>query len=240
METIEILKQCTVEGNVVFLPDTKLDRKEYLAVAQKLELIGGKWNRKEKGFLFEQDPIALLSDIQNGDNRNLKKEFQFFETPEDLAEELVKYIPKELPSNTILEPSAGRGSIVRAVNKLRPELKVCHCELMELNRKMFNGNSIFIKDDFLALDNKDKFDVVIANPPFNKNQDIEHFYKMVECANIRVISIMSKHWKHCNNKKETAFREFLSANKTQVIDIEAGRFKSSGTMISSCIVIFDK
>ena len=130
METIEILKQCTVEGNVVFLPDTKLDRKEYLAVAQKLELIGGKWNRKEKGFLFEQDPIALLSDIQNGDNKNLKKEFQFFETPEDLAEELVKYIPKELPNNTILEPSAGRGSIVRAVNKLRPDLKVCHCELM--------------------------------------------------------------------------------------------------------------
>lgn len=239
MNAEEVLKQCQVDEKLVTLPDIQLDRKTYLEVAQKLELIGGKWNRKAKGFLFEQDPTALLSDIQNGDNRNIKKEFQFFETPEVLAEELVSYIPKELPNNSILEPSAGRGAIVRAVNKLRPEAKVYHCELMELNRKMFNGDSIFIKDDFLTLDDKDKFDVVIANPPFNKNQDIEHFYKMVKCANMRVISIMSNHWRHCKNKKESEFREFLARNNAQIIDIEPGRFKESGTMVASCVVVLD-
>ena len=93
MEIEEILKQCAVSGNVVLLPNKQLDRKTYLEVAQKLELIGGKWNRKLKGFLFNQDPTELLTDIQDGVKRNLKKEFQFFETPDDLAEELCSFIP---------------------------------------------------------------------------------------------------------------------------------------------------
>lgn len=236
METIEILKQCTIKGNVVFLPDIKLDRKEYLAVAQKLELISGKWNRKEKGFLFEQDPAELLADIQNGDNRNLKKEYQFFATPKELAQKLCSYIPED--TETILEPSAGRGAIIQAINEFNPNIKVSYCELMELNRKQLKGEAEFLQDDFLTLDENLKFDVVVANPPFNKNQDIEHFTKMIKHAKKRVISIMSKHWLHSSFKKETAFREFIE-NKAEIINIEAGAFKESGTMIPSCIVVLD-
>lgn len=241
MEVNEILRQCRIDVNTVYLPDIQLDRKTYLAVAQKLELIGGKWNRKAKGFIFEQNPTELLSDIQNGENRNLKKEYQFFETPEDLAKELVDFIPlnDSLNEQTVLEPSAGRGAIVRMINKLRPELKVYHCELMDLNQKMFNGNSTFLQSDFLTLPENKKYGVIVANPPFNKNQDIDHFYKMTKIAEKRVISVMSNHWKNSSNKKETEFREFVAANNVQVIDIEAGRFKESGTMISSCILVYD-
>ena len=238
MNVEEILKQCEVNEKVVTLPNIQLDRKTYLAVAQKLKLIGGKWNRKHKGFWFEQDPTELLSGIQNGDKRNLKKEFQFFETPEDLADELCTYIP-DRPLRDILEPSAGRGAIVRAINKARPTVPVYYCELMELNRKMFNGNAELLCDDFLNLPEDRKYEIIVANPPFNKNQDIDHFYKMCKVCDGRIISIMSKHWKHCNNKKETAFREFLAENNAQIIDIETGRFKGSGTMTASCIVIMD-
>ncbi len=241
MEVNEILRQCRIDSNRLYLPDIQFDRKTYLAVAQKLELIGGKWNRKAKGFIFEQNPEELLSDIQNGENRNLKKEYQFFETPEDLAKELVDFIPLKgsLNEQTVLEPSAGRGAIVRMINKLRPELKVYHCELMSLNQKMFNGNSTFLQSDFLTLPEDKKYDVIVANPPFNMNQDIDHFYKMTKIAEKRVISVMSNHWKNSSNKKETEFREFVAANNMQVIDIEAGRFKESGTMISSCILVYD-
>lgn len=234
----EILKQCKVNGKVVTLPDCQLDRKTYLEVAKKLELIGGKWNRKHKGFLFEQDPSELLLDVLNDDNRNIKKEFQFFETPEDLADELCSYLPSG-PIREILEPSAGRGAIVRSVKKARPTVPVYYCELMELNRKMFNGDAEFLCDDFLNLPEDRKYEIIIANPPFNKNQDIDHFYKMCKVCDRRIISIMSKHWQHCNNKKETAFREFLAKNNAQIIDIEAGRFKDSGTMVTSCIVVMD-
>lgn len=104
----EILKKCSISNNVVTLPDIQLDRKTYLEVAQKLEFIGGKWNRKYKGFLFEQDPKELLADVQNSAESDIKKEFQFFETPQDLADELCSYIP-DRPIRNILEPSAGRG-----------------------------------------------------------------------------------------------------------------------------------
>lgn len=39
----DILQQCTVDGNIVRLPDVKLERKDYLEVAKALQLIGGKW-----------------------------------------------------------------------------------------------------------------------------------------------------------------------------------------------------
>lgn len=238
MEVKEILKNCTVEGNIVRLPDEQLDRKTYLDVAKHLELIGGKWNRKFKGFLFETDPTELLADIQNGEKRNVKKEFQFFETPSELAEKLVSYIEEHVISDemTILEPSAGRGAIVRAINKKFPKLKVYHCELMDINRKLFNGNSEFIQEDFLTLDESKKFDFIIANPPFNKNQDIDHFMKMTKHSN-HIVSVMSKHWLFSKNKKETEFREFLEKNKAEIIDVDAGVFKESGTNIATCIVI---
>lgn len=196
MEVLDVLNRCRLEGNVLYLPDVQMDRKLYLDVAKKIELIGGKWNRKEKGFLFKEDPAELFESIKNGDNRNLKKEFQFFATPEKLCE----YIPEG--TETILEPSAGQG----AINKYNPNIKVSYCELMELN----------------------------------KNQDIEHFYKRLKHAKKRVISIMSKHWEHSSFKKETEFRDFIYSSIAKVIEIEAGAFKESGTMISGCIVIFDK
>lgn len=106
---------------------------------------------------------------------------------------------------------------------------------------MFKGDAEFICDDFFKIEEytTPKFEIVIANPPFNKNQDIDHFYKMVEVCDGRVISVMSTHWQHSKNKKETAFREFLNEKNAEIINIEAGRFKDSGTMVASCIVVMD-
>jgi predicted RNA methylase len=169
--------------------------------------------------------------------RNIKKEFQFFATPATIAEKLCSYIPENTFS--VLEPSAGQGAIVQAINKIRPDVVVAYCELMELNRKQFKGDAIYVQDDFLTIDTDVKYDCVIANPPFSKNQDIEHFYRMVLVARKRIISIMSTHWIHSTHKRETQFREFLEQMGAQVIPIEAGEFKESGTNIPTCIVVMD-
>lgn len=237
MEVLEVLNQCTISGNVVTLPNIQLDRKVYQDTAKKIELIGGKWNRSAKGFVFKEDPSELFNDIKNGDNRNFKKEFQFFATPAPIAEMLCTYIPENTFS--VLEPSAGQGAIVQAINKIRPDVVVAYCELMELNRKQFIGNASFVGDDFLKIDDSIKYDCIVANPPFAKNQDIDHVRKMAIIARKRVISIMSTHWQHAQGKKETAFREFISQLGAKVIPIEAGEFKESGTNVPTCIVIFD-
>jgi type I restriction-modification system DNA methylase subunit len=242
MNVDDILKQCTIDGNIVRLPDIKLDRKLYLDVAKHFNLIGGKWKSgKIQGFVFENDPTNLFEKIKDGDKINIKKEYQFFETPSDLADKLVR-LSEIKETDIILEPSAGRGSIVNAIHRIIPNKTIDVFELMDLNRTYLNKLNVnIIGNDFLTECNK-TYDKIIANPPFSKNQDIEHIYKMYEHlnANGRIVTIASNHWKICNNKKESCFRQWLEDKNAIIIDIEAGMFKESGTMISSCILIIDK
>lgn len=105
----DVLKNCIVEGNVIKLPDGQLDRKVYTEVKKSLELIGGKWKGgKTYGFVFEEDPSELLSQIANGEQRNLKKEYQFFATPPVIANLMAEELTDRISfTDRILEPSAG-------------------------------------------------------------------------------------------------------------------------------------
>lgn len=246
MTTEEVLQQCIVEGNNVKLPSVQLDRKQYLDVAKSLELIGGKWKGgKVSAFVFPADPSHLLQQVQGGEKRNLKKEFQFFATPDSLCDELVEHA--NISSyNSFLEPSAGRGAIINAIHRVCPEVVVDCCELMEINQSFLTElpNTNFICDDFLNLKNvsEKKYDRIIANPPFYKNQDIDHVEQMLQHLSEggRLVTVMSKHWQNSTNKKETAFRKRLDDLGADIINIDAGAFKESGTQIATCVVIIDK
>lgn len=84
--------------------------------------------------------------------------------------------------------------------------------------------------------------VIIANPPFYKNQDIDHIYKMYGKLSRGggIVTIMSKHWEESRNKKETLFRNWLNEIDSEVIEVESGEFKNSGTSIATVIVIINK
>ncbi len=239
----DVLKDCTVSGNIVSLPAVKLDRKVYMEVAKSLELIGGKWKGgKVMGFVFNEDPSELLAQIQGGEKRNLKKEFQFFGTPDDLADELVEDANIQT-DDEILEPSAGQGAIVKAIHRTtHDERTVYGYELMPVNQTFLSKISgfRFLGDDFLNCDIS--FDKIIGNPPFNKNQDILHIRKMYDCLRPkgRLVTIASKHWEYSGNKKETEFRFWLREVGAKITDIQAGRFKESGTGIATCKIIIDK
>ena len=242
----DVLKNCKVEGLIVKLPDEQLDRKLYLEVAQALQLIGGKWKGgKIAGFVFQQDPTEILSQISCGEQRNLKKEYQFFETPEELADELVEFANIGR-MDACLEPSAGQGAIVKAFHRRHPERFMDCIELMDLNRNILSkleGVAILrVEKDFLTADEGIKYDRIIANPPFAKNQDIDHIYKMWKCLRNggRIVTIASKHWQLSNNKKEVAFKDWLKSVDAIIQEIPAGTFKESGTTISAVILIIDK
>jgi SAM-dependent methyltransferase len=248
METVEVLKQCTVEGNTVRLPNVFLERKEYLEVAKKLNLIGGKWKGgKTQGFVFDFDPSGLLAQIaEEGKDINLKKEYQFFETPEEPAKQLVDLADMQrLTDHHVLEPSAGRGAIVRAIQRRYPKASVYGYELMEINRtflKDISGFFLYSEPDFLKSVPCEKYDRIIANPPFSKNQDIEHIrhmYRHLKPGGI-LVSVASNHWKTCKTREETEFRAWLYEKGAEIIDLPAGTFKESGTMIPSCIIRIQK
>lgn len=239
MTHIEALQNATVEGNVIKLPPEQLDRNVYLQVKKSLELIGGKWKSgKIQGFVFEQDPTELLARIAGGGECNLKKEFQFFATPDTIADHLVA-LADIRPTDKVLEPSAGRGAIVNAIHRLYPNLVVNGYELMDLNVTFLEKipNFRLVGRNFLTECN-DIYNVVVANPPFSNNQDIEHIMKMESllCPGGRLVSIASIHWQFAGGKKEMSFRKWLEEHNAEITPINQGEFKDSGTMVRTCIV----
>lgn len=242
---IEILKECIVDGNNVKLPDFQIDRKVYLKVKKALELIGGKWKGGGvSAFVFTSDPTDLLSEIVGGGVRDLKKEFQFFPTPKNIAEQMVYYADiKE--HETVLEPSAGQGSIIKAINADSNVIPHFY-ELMDTNISvMLNESSIkgqFVAKDYLKENNGLQYDKIIANPPFSKNQDIDHIEQMYTNCKVggMIVTLCSKHWTFSKNKKETRFRNFIESLNHELIDVEEGEFKESGTNISMLMLIIKK
>lgn len=243
MDKQQILQKCTVDGMVVRLPEGQLERKLYQEVAQALQLIGGKWvGRKIMGFVFQEDPTELLAQIANGEKRNLKKEFQFFATPDGLAEKVAR-LACIGDNDTICEPSAGSGSMVNAILKLYgSDKKVCGYELMPINQTKLAKIPGFklLGADFMECDRT--FDRIVANPPFAKNQDIDHIYKMYDCLNPggRIVVICSKHYQFAPEKKAREFKEWIQSIDVYTEEVPAGTFKESGTTIETMILVIDK
>jgi predicted RNA methylase len=242
-ELQKVLKKCVVEGNNVVLPQGQLNRKNYEEVKKALNNIGGKWKGgKTQAFVFEYDPTKLLAEIAGGQKRNLKKEFQFFETPETLANQLV-YLADVQQHDTILEPSAGRGAIIWAINKVCGVQVDCY-ELMPENVELLKKTDLcfnFLGNDFFNNTGK-TYSKIIANPPFTNNQDIIHLQEMYKYLRRggRLVCITSASWVNGNQNKQINFRQWLEDVNAEILDIESGTFKESGTTVGGKIVVINK
>src|SRR5688572_18523873 len=89
---LSILERAITEGNALRLTG-QLDRKNYVAVNDVLEAVGGKWNKKAKAHIFECDADDALEQILlTGEvitKKTIQQEFGFFPTPQDIAHEAV-------------------------------------------------------------------------------------------------------------------------------------------------------
>ena len=145
--------------------------------------------------------------------------------------------------DTILEPSAGQGAIIKAINQACDCVPDCF-ELMDVNVAILNKSGLrfnLIGDDFFKHDDK-TYTKIIANPPFAKNQDIDHLKEMFKVLSRggRLVCITSESWVNGRQKKQVAFREWLDDINAEVIDVEKGAFKESGTMVGCKIVLINK
>lgn len=240
----EILKHCTLEDSVLKLPKVQFNKKSYAEAKKWIEEAGGSWQGgKIQGFTFPFDPERVFSILKEGKRCDLQKDFQFFETPADIADWLVMLTGGINEADTVLEPSAGRGSLIRAVHRSCPSVMVECYELMPENREFLCSmpNVILLGEDFTK-DNTGSYSKIIANPPFSGNQDIDHvrlMYERLEEGGI-LASITSPHWKFASEKKCADFREWLDEVHGQVFEIGAGEFKDSGTNVSTMAVVIKK
>ena len=239
-DAMVVLDRCRVDGNTLFLPAGQLDRKLYESVNKVLECMGGKWNRKAKGHVFDADPAdALDAVLLTGEITDVKKEFQFFETPGSLAARMAEMADIK-PTDDILEPSAGRGAIVVALRKYRFR-SLTMFELSRENYAFLSGLKLgtALHDDFLKEDcGGFKFDKIVMNPPFSRSQDCDHVthaYSMLRTPGL-LVAIMSEGAFFRETAKARIFRALNPWSEC----LPEGTFKSSGTMVRSRLVRLEK
>ena len=105
----------------------------------------------------------------------------FYPTPRHIGRLMVEKI-KNYPKK-VLEPSAGRGDLIDIMrNWHRCEFEhvdICAIEIDKDLRSILRGKQAKVIDtDFLAFSGPDKFDLIIANPPFDNGH--KHLLKAIE------------------------------------------------------------
>src|SRR5207249_3969609 len=169
-EVLDALKQSRCEENRLYLPH-QLTRELYVETDKVIKLIGGKWNRSSGAHVFESDCAERVDEaVIAGEVTDFKKLYQFYETPPDLAHRMVA-MAHVREGDRVLEPSAGRGAILKAIQG-------AHRTAVELNPAMVEikalADSIHYADFLQCNGELGTFDRVIANPPFRNGQDVEH------------------------------------------------------------------
>lgn len=104
---------------------------------------------------------------------------QLFVTPENECARLVE-LAGISADDSILEPSAGTGAILRAIRATVPDA-VCDAieisgALCEFLRKEFEGVNVICRDFLQYPDSgtAPRYSRIIMNPPFNQGADIKH------------------------------------------------------------------
>lgn len=239
-QLIESLKKCRIEGNVLYLPSASDGiLPNYNEVKKALLNAGASYKRNS--FVFSSNAQSFVDRLTGGESVNIKKEFQFFGTPANVAKRMADKI-MFFNGASVLEPSAGQGALV-SVLPVSMNLSIDCVELMPENASILKQKGYnVICDDFLTATINKKYDIVLANPPFTKNQDIDHIRKMYDCCNRggQIITLSSPSWTFGSQNKQVAFREWLEEIEADIEEVEAGVFKSSGTMIKTILISITK
>lgn len=166
----------------------------------------------------------------------------FFPTPKRVAERMLQLANIE-PSMTVIEGSAGKGSIADLIKEYYPN---CSLSVIEINytlRDILKAKGYnLVGNDFL--EHTQNYDRAIQNPPFESFQDIDHCYKAFSLLNAggRLVSIVSESCFFREDKKAIEFRSWLEEVNAYTEKLPQGSFLESerSTGVATRIVVIDK
>jgi phospholipid N-methyltransferase len=162
---------------------------------------------------------------------------QLFPTPTEIAEMMVDYAEIET-GQRILEPSAGTGNLIKAIEATETRTDIIAVELnYNLVQLLKNGNGNqwgideVVQGDFLDQNgNLGTFDRVLMNPPFENGVDIKHINHALAFLRPggRLVAL-------CANgpRQQAAFKE--RADRWEVLP--EGSFKSQGTGVNVALMV---
>jgi hypothetical protein len=231
------IEKMIVNGTRLELPQDEFF-KNYAEVKKTLTKAGGKY--KKNGFDFPSCAQAIKDRLLGGESIDDKKKFQFFETPEDIVDQLISLAGID-ESHEVLEPSAGLGRIADKVRDIVGEYRCRVVEIMPSNAAALRAKGYDVHEgDFLAVTGQ-SFDRIVANPPFTKSQDVDHVLHMYSLLKPggRLVSVMSPSWTFGEAKKQREFRAWLDSVGGEIHELEEGSFKKSGTSVRTVVVVVD-
>lgn len=236
---IDVLDRCTVDGNALTLPG-QLDRKAYVEVNKVIEAAGGKWNRKAKAHLFDE-PAAEIIDriILAGEVISAKQALGYFPTPHAVIASLIALADLE-PGMKTLEPSAGTGAIVEAVVPITGHMDAVEIDEKRAGALISQGvASSVTQADFLTRDAQPVYDRVLMNPPFARQQDIDHVTHALGFLKPGglLVSVMAVGVIQRQNRKAQAFQSLVTERGGSFEPVPDDAFKVSGTGVRTVIAV---
>lgn len=204
----------------------------------------------------EADPLAEVKTTP-------ARYFGFFPTPEAAADELLSGArllrSADQPPLRVLEPSAGTGNLARRCfchlqdypeyhrqrygSEYRYDNKVDCIEIQPHLAMQLEAEGIYNRvtcGDFLQMrpDPANLYDVVVMNPPFDRERDIDHVVHALQFLKPDgyLTAIMSAGTEFRETRKAIAFREMMEKMHAKWSDLPAGSFAEVGTYVNTCIV----
>lgn len=225
----------------------QLDRKLYVKVNKALEALGGAWSRKDKVHVFAKcDAQPMIDAAITSGQIETGADVGFFETPEPLAAQLVVRAGVRR-NHLVLEPSAGTGRIVAALQDVGAVVHACEWDLDRcgiLTRDVLKGRDSMlasrdILDWKLPLDGAG-YDRVVMNPPFCKVgkgdhlDHVRHAFSLLKPKGV-LVSVLPSSVTFRRDRRYTEFRTWFEARGT-LESLPDGSFKGSGTGVNTVVV----
>lgn len=167
---------------------------------------------------------------------SLSSKFDFYPTPPTLVER-VQELANISEYDTVLEPSAGTGSLLAGLNKNN----ITCIELNEVLSAILKEKGYLVHNcAFEDFDFNVKYDKIIMNPPFGKRLDAKHiilaFNKYLNEGGT-LVAIHSSGIKSSTDKYSKEFQKLFSEYGTLQENYNNEEFKNSGkgTTVSTCI-----
>jgi len=183
-------EDCTLEFLNYFINELLMDKKEASSVISKYpEIFAVKFHKRQI-----EDLLGLI--YQSLQSLGCRKKQGAYFTPQKLTKE----ITESLTGEKILDPSCGTGSFLLSLCQKHPianlygyDIDALSNTIVKINMALHGNcrdlsllNSHFIvKNTLLSQSKKEKFDVIVGNPPWGSNFSSKEnilFSKMYQCV----------------------------------------------------------
>lgn len=252
---LHALQGAVADGRAVHLAVIR-DRRVYAEVDRALAGLGGRWNHRERAYLFPRDPRPQLERLTG--SRMLPppcagtdKALSFWPTPPALAAELVDGLDLE-DGAKVLEPSAGDGALVAALRAAYPTARVAAVEVDEQRASRILGPgrthpegsaAVYVTsfEDYAA-QQPSPFDAVVMNPPFtlpgNRYAWATHLalaWSLLRPGG-QLRAIVPASIEYGRQRPIAAARQLVLDAGGSWRAAPEGAFRSAGTMVRTCVV----